>query len=98
MGCAFCGGGDRWIKTCLAGDGSRLRVCDPCWEVLGSWLVVVPGDEVVTARCDGCDGYSNPREMAEVRPGGRKDAYAGTCGVCAEEGVTCQSEVPNLAT
>ncbi len=85
MPCAFCGGGDGWIKTCLAGD-SRLRVCDPCWEVLGPWLVVVPGDEVVTARCDGCGTYSNPREMAEVRPGGRKDAYAGTCSTCAGEG------------
>jgi hypothetical protein len=85
MPCAFCGEGDRWINTCRTKDGSRLRVCDPCWEVLASWLVIVPGDEVVTARCYLCWGYSNPREMAEVRPGGRKDAYSGTCGACAKE-------------
>ncbi len=83
MGCAFCGGGDRWIKTCLAADGSRLRVCDPCWEALR--LVIVPGDASVTARCDRCGGYGNPREFAEARPGGRKDAYSGTCGPCAKE-------------
>ena len=40
MPCAFCGEGDRWIKTCRTGNGSCLRVCDPCWEALGSWLVV----------------------------------------------------------
>ncbi len=83
MVCAFCSGGDRWIKTCLAADGSRLRVCDPCWEALR--LVIVPGDASVTARCDVCGSYGNPREFVEVRSGGRKNAYAGTCGACAEE-------------
>ena len=73
-------------QDCGTGDGSHLRVCDPCWEVLGTWLVIVSGDEVVTARCDGCGAYFNPRDMAEVRSGGRKDAYAGTCQACAEEG------------
>ncbi len=73
MGCSFCGGGDRWIKTCLV-NGSRLRVCDPCWEVLPK-LIIVPGDEVVTARCDLCGAYFNPREMAQVSPGGRKAAF-----------------------
>lgn len=34
MGCVFCGEGDKWIKTCLARDGSRLLLCDPCYEVL----------------------------------------------------------------
>ena len=77
MGCAFCGGGDRWIKTCLASDGSRVRVCDSCWEALR--LVIVPGDASVTARCDQCGRYGNPREFAEARPGGRKHAYAGIC-------------------
>jgi hypothetical protein len=48
--------------------------------------VIVPGDDVVTARCDRCGCYGNPREFAEVRPGGRKDAYAGTCQTCTEEG------------
>ena len=53
MGCAFCGEGDRWIKTCRTPDG-LIRVCDPCWEILSPWLVVVPGDGVVTARCEVC--------------------------------------------
>jgi hypothetical protein len=29
----------------------------------------------------------NPREMAEFSPGGRYNAYAGTCGACAKVGV-----------
>ena len=85
MACAFCGEGDRWIKTCRTKDG-LIRVCDPCWEVLSPWLTIVPGDGVVAARCDGCGAYFNPREMVEARPGGRKDAFSGVCGACAEAG------------
>ena len=85
MPCAFCGEGDRWIKTCRIKDG-LIRVCDPCWEALSPWLVIVPGDGVVTARCDGCGAYFNPREMVEVSPGGRHNTYSGTCGKCAKEG------------
>lgn len=92
MPCVFCGEGDRWIKTCRARDDSHLRVCDPCYEVLGSWLMIVPGDAVVTARCEGCGAYFNPREMAKVIPGGRKDAYSGTCGGCAKKVPTRQRE------
>ncbi len=87
MSCGFCGGGDRWIKTCRITDGSRLRVCDPCYRPRASELVIVPGDRVVTARCDGCGAYGNPREFAEYRAGGRHGAFSGTCGTCAEEGV-----------
>jgi hypothetical protein len=97
MPCAFCGEGDRWIKTCRTKD-SLIRVCDPCYGVLGSWLVILPGDGVVTARCDLCGAYFNPREMAEVSPGGRHDAYSGTCGTCAKVGAVFQSEAPNSVT
>ena len=83
MACHFCGGGDGWIKTCRDLDGSRLRVCDPCWEDRATGLVIVPGSHVVTARCDGCGVYGNPREFAEYRPGGRHGAYSGTCAACA---------------
>jgi hypothetical protein len=83
MACAFCGEGDKWIKTCRTADDSRNRVCDPCWEVLKSWLVIVPGAEVVMAHCDRCGAYFNPREMVEVSPGGRHDTYSGTCVTCA---------------
>jgi hypothetical protein len=84
MPCVFCGEGDKWTKTCLEAQG-RLRVCDPCYEVLAPWLVIVPGDVVVAARCEGCGCYGNPRAFAEVEPGGRHDAYSGMCGACAPE-------------
>jgi hypothetical protein len=86
MFCAFCGGGDKWIKTCRTKDYSRIRVCDHCYGVRVPELVIVPGDYVVTDRCDGCGAYFNPREMAEARPGGRYDTYSGTCQTCAEGG------------
>jgi hypothetical protein len=84
MPCAFCSGGDRWIKTCRTKDGFRLCVRNPCYEVLRSWLVIVPGDGVVVARCDGCGAYFNPREMAEFRPGGRYNTYSGTYWACTK--------------
>ena len=83
MACAFCGEGDKWIKTCLGKDGSRLRLCDPCYEALAQWFVIVAGEWVVTARCDSCGVYGNPREFVEVSLGGRHNAYSGTCGACA---------------
>ncbi len=85
MGCVLCGGGDRWIKTCLTPYETRLRLCDLCYEEHASELVIVPGDSVVTARCDRCWSYGNPREFAESSPGGRKNAYSGICGACAED-------------
>jgi hypothetical protein len=75
-----------WIKTCRTPEGSCLLVCDPCYEENSSVLVNVPGDRTVTARCDQCWRYGNPRESAEVRLGGRQNVYAGTCAECAEEG------------
>ncbi len=83
--CASCGGGDRWIKTCRAPDDSRLRVCDPCWEARRSELVIVPGDHLVTARCDRCGAYGNPRGFSGLRAGGRHGAFSGTCLACAED-------------
>jgi hypothetical protein len=85
MACAFCGEGDRWIKTCRTKD-ILIRICDPCWEILGVWMVIVPGEGVVTARCDLCGAYFNPRDMAEFSPGGRYNAYSGTCEGCGKEG------------
>jgi hypothetical protein len=85
MSCELCGGGDRWIKTCRTPYGSRLLVCDACYEDHASELVIVPGDWVVTVRCDSCGVYGNPRDFQDARPGGRKDAYSGTCGACAGE-------------
>jgi hypothetical protein len=81
-----CVAGDMWIKTCRTTEGSCLLVCDPCYEENASVLVIVPGDSTVTARCDSCWRYGNPRDFVEVRRGGRKDAYSGTCLECAGEG------------
>ena len=39
----------------------------------------------MTARCDMGWGFCNPKELAEIRLGGRKNAYSGTCGVGANE-------------
>ena len=86
MGCYFCGGGDRWIKTCRTRDGYRIRVCDPCYGARASELVIVAGDWIVTARCDRCGAYGNPRDFEDASPGGRKGVYSGTCGECAKEG------------
>ncbi|HEX5913872.1 MAG TPA: hypothetical protein VFY54_12150 [Rubrobacter sp.] len=85
MSCELCGGGDMWIKTCRTLEGSHLLVCDGCYEENSSVLVIVPGDRVVMARCDYCWCYGNPRGFVEVRPGGRKNAYSGTCPECSEE-------------
>jgi hypothetical protein len=87
MSCELCDGGDRWIKTCLTPEGSRLLVCDDCYEGHASGLVIVPGDWVVTARCDSCGVYGNPREFVNISLGGRHNSYTGTCGACAGEEV-----------
>lgn len=86
MTCELCGGGDEWIKTCLTPEGSRLLVCDECYEEHATILVILPEDRMVTARCDSCWRYGNPRDFVEVCRGGRKNAYSGTCLECAGEG------------
>jgi ribosome-binding protein aMBF1 (putative translation factor) len=40
MPCELCGGGDMWIKTCRTSEGSRLMVCDTCYEENASILVM----------------------------------------------------------
>ena len=86
MTCELCGGGDEWIKTCLTPERSRLLVCDECYEEHATILVILPEDRMVTARWDSCWRYGNPRDFVEVRRGGRKNAYSGTCLECAGEG------------
>ncbi len=85
MACELCGGGDTWIKTCLTPEGSRLLVCDGCYGEHAAELTIVPGRLVVTARCDHCGAYGNPRGFSGVRLGGRKGAYAGRCSECTGE-------------
>jgi len=85
MACEMCGGGDAWIKTCISPGGTRLTVCDLCWAEHSDDLIIVPGDHVVTARCDSCGIYGNPREFSGLRLGGRKGAYSGLCPACARD-------------
>jgi hypothetical protein len=86
MACELCGGGDLWIKGCLTPEGSRLLVCDPCHVEYAAELTIVPGRLVVTARCDACGIYGNPREFSGLKLGGRKGAYSGTYGGCVGKG------------
>lgn len=76
MVCELCGGGDRWIKTCLTPEGYHLLVCDPCWDEHRHELTIVPGDWIVTARCEGCGTYGNPREFSELFLGGRHSRWS----------------------
>ncbi len=92
MPCELCGDGDRWIKTCLTPSGFRLLVCDPCYLEHEPELTLVPGNRVVTARCDLCGCYGNPREFVDISPGGRHDAYSGTCGECAGQSLEKKGE------
>jgi integrase len=57
----------------------RLHI-EPALEH-ASVLVIVPGDHVVTARCEGCGTYGNPREFSEVSLGGVKAPTRGVSGV-----------------
>ena len=41
---------------------------------------------MVIARCYERKRYFSPWDMTEFSPGGRYNAYSGTCGACAEEG------------
>jgi ribosome-binding protein aMBF1 (putative translation factor) len=56
MSCELCGGGDAWIKTCLTPEGSRLLVCDECYEENTSVLWgehLCPGDRAGRQSGDG---------------------------------------------
>jgi hypothetical protein len=93
MACRFCGGGGQWIKNCITKEHRALgwewwpqsfRCCDPCYEARRSELLIVPSHAVVAARCDECQHWFNPREMTELRMGGKWSAYSGTCTLCLE--------------
>ena len=89
MICEGCGFEDAALKTGRWRGGERRFVlCNPCWEPLPGTLWVVPGPFTVTARCDQCGGYLNPRELAPEarRPGGgyKRDVIAS--GLCRECG------------
>jgi hypothetical protein len=66
-----------WIKTCRTTEGSRLLVCDECYEENASILVIVPGDRVVMARCDHCWRYGNPRDFVEIAQAGARTPTRG---------------------
>ena len=73
----------RWRKN---GSGFKFVLCDQCLDApLRSYVWIVPGPFSVTARCDGCGRYVNPRELVTSRPGGgyKRDVIAsGMCAAC----------------
>src|SRR5918998_857198 len=75
-----------YLARHATGDWGELCAFDRRQNEIASVLAIVPGDRTVTARCDSCWRYGNPRDFVEVSPGGRKNAYSGTCGACTEEG------------
>jgi hypothetical protein len=94
-----------WLANSVSGSVSprtyeryeqivRLHI-EPALEH-ASVLVIVPGDHVVTARCEGCGTYGNPSEFSEVSLGGRKGAYSGVCQACAREVGSWQDEKESL--
>ena len=48
--------------------------------------MIVPGEHLVTARCERCGAYGNPRGFSGLRAGGRHGAYSGTCRACVGDG------------
>jgi hypothetical protein len=87
--CEGCGVVAPALKTVRWRSGERRFVlCDPCWGPMRGAMWVVPGDFTVTARCDACGAYLNPRELVPEtrRPGGgyKRDVIAsGLCRGCA---------------
>jgi hypothetical protein len=81
--CDRCGA-TGWLKTCRWRDGGEQTfvLCDGCWLPLAGAVWIIPGGSTVTARCDECDGFMNPRELA-VRRALVKEVYRGTCATCA---------------
>jgi len=73
----------RWRKSV---KGQKFVLCESCLDApLRSYAWLVPGDFSVTARCDGCWCYLNPRELVTSRPGGgyKRDIIAsGLCSDC----------------
>jgi hypothetical protein len=65
-----------------AGEGEPFPACDPCYEANREGLMIVPGLEIVSARCNSCGEWGNPREFSELSKGGRWDAYSGVCISC----------------
>ena len=92
MTCALCGGGDRWIKNCIKVEDRApgwdwwprsFRCCDPCYESRRPELLIVPGPFSVTAKCTRCGVFGNPRDFTDLRSAYWKEAYGGTCTMCA---------------
>jgi len=89
MRCTRCGVEEAAMKTVRprSGGASPFQLCDGCYPALRRWVWIIPGHVTVTARCDACLEFVNPREIVPetLRPAGWKEAYGGTCRMCAQE-------------
>jgi len=86
--CDGCGA-EGWFKTVIRRDDRDRRgtLCDACYGPLARLLWIVAGPFTVTARCDECDGFLNPRELA-VRRALVKEIYRGICVSCADQSMS----------
>ncbi len=86
MRCCKCGTEATVLKTCRRRDGDGSGVlCDPCWLPLRELVWVIPGPVACFGRCRSCSGWFSVRELADLKPGGRRDAWMGMCVNCSRK-------------
>ena len=82
--CEGCGAEALVMKTVRWRTGERhFTLCDPCYGPLVNSVWIVAGHEIAFARCDGCGHWLHPKEMVDLRKGGRWDGYGGCCSSCS---------------
>ena len=85
MICESCGHEEQALKTVRWRRGKRRFIlCDLCYESISKAVWIVPGDFSITARCDECRSYVNPRELVSITPGGAHKRDIIASGICRE--------------
>ena len=85
MRCDRCGATAPVLKTVRWRDhnGGPFILCDSCWLPISAAVWIVPGQVAAFGRCRHCSGWFGVRELTGLKPGGRRDAWIGTCRRCA---------------
>lgn len=58
-------------------------MCDGCWHPISHLVWVVLGPVACFGKCVSCGEWESARKLVGLKPGGRRDAWIGTCGRCA---------------
>ena len=87
MSCELCGGGDEWIKTCLTPEGSRLMVCDSCYEENASVLVDRAGRQDGDGEVRSLLALRQPQGVRGGAPGRAQERLCGDVGGLRPAGV-----------